>query len=165
MSRQVRIALVGAKGQMGQAIMVAAKEHPNMAIVLACDIGDSIDDKITESNLIIDFSHASAIADVCRVATQFRTPAVVGTTGHSPEQKKIIEAAAREVPIVFASNFSVGVNVLFWLTGKASELLGNKFAASISETHHTRKKDAPSGTAKTLGEILRQTGRAEVPIE
>ena len=152
---------------MGQAIISATKDRPNVAIVLACDIGDAIDDKITESNVIIDFSHAGAIAEVCRVAAQYRTPAVIGTTGHSPEQKEMIQSAAKEAAIVYASNFSVGVNVLFAVTSKAAELLGDSFDVRISETHHTRKKDAPSGTAKTLAETIKAARKAQrdVPIE
>jgi 4-hydroxy-tetrahydrodipicolinate reductase len=166
MKKSVRVALVGAKGQMGHAIISAAKDHPNIDIVLACDVGDSIDDKITESNVIVDFSNASAIGEVCRVATQYRTPAVIGTTGHSPEQKEMIHAAGKEVAIVYASNFSVGVNVLFAVTSKAAELLGN-FDARISETHHTKKKDAPSGTAKTLAEAIKASRKPQrdIPIE
>ena len=161
---KIGIALIGAKGQMGQAIIAAAKEHPNIAIVSACDIGDPIEEKITESNVIIDFSHASAIAEVCRVARQFRTPAVIGTTGHSLEHKKMIEAAGREVAVVYASNFSVGVNVLFALTRETAGLLGGEFEVSVSETHHTKKKDAPSGTAKTLAEIIQKSRKIERPV-
>ena len=67
-------------------------------------------------------------------------PLVIGTTGHSQEQRTIIEETARSVPVVFASNFSVGVNVLFWLTRKASELLGADFSAEIIETHHKNEE-------------------------
>ena len=94
-------------------------------------------------------------------------PLVIGTTGHSQEQRRIIEETAQSVPIVFASNFSVGVNVLFWLTRKAAELLGSDFDPEIVETHHRMKKDAPSGTAKTLAEILKtaRKTRDEIPIQ
>jgi 4-hydroxy-tetrahydrodipicolinate reductase len=69
------------------------------------------------------------------------------------------------VPIVLASNFSVGVNVLFWLTQKAAELLGPTFNPEIVETHHKMKKDAPSGTAKTLAEILKTAQDCEIPVQ
>jgi 4-hydroxy-tetrahydrodipicolinate reductase len=77
----------------------------------------------------------------------------------------VIEKTAKSVPIVFASNFSVGVNALFALTRRAAEILGPGFKPEIVETHHTQKKDAPSGTAKTLGEILKQAGKSDVPIQ
>jgi 4-hydroxy-tetrahydrodipicolinate reductase len=79
----------------------------------------------------------------------------------------MIESASQSLPIVFTSNFSVGVNVLFWLTRKAAELFGPDFSSEIIETHHKMKKDAPSGTAKTLAEILRATLKIEndLPIQ
>jgi 4-hydroxy-tetrahydrodipicolinate reductase len=90
---------------------------------------------------------------------------VIGTTGHSQQQRKTIEETAHSVPIVLASNFSAGVNVLFWLTQKAAELLGSDFNPEIVETHHKMKKDAPSGTAKTLAEILKAARNSEIPIQ
>jgi 4-hydroxy-tetrahydrodipicolinate reductase len=90
---------------------------------------------------------------------------VIGTTGHSSEQSKLIEKTTQTLPIVFASNFSVGVNALFALTRRAAEILGSEFEPQIVETHHTKKKDSPSGTAKTLGEILKHQLKTEIPIE
>ena len=106
-------------------------------------------------DVAIDFSQADSIDEICRAASQHGKPLVVGTTGHSQQQRKTIEETAHSIPIVLASNFSVGVNVLFWLTQKAAELLGADFNPEIVETHHTMKKDAPSGTAKTLADILK----------
>jgi 4-hydroxy-tetrahydrodipicolinate reductase len=79
----------------------------------------------------------------------------------------MIEETAQSLPIVFASNFSIGVNVLFWLTRKAAERLGGDFDVAIVETHHKMKKDAPSGTAKTLAEVLKATKKTkgEIPIQ
>jgi 4-hydroxy-tetrahydrodipicolinate reductase len=118
------------------------------------------------SNVIIDFSHRDAIGEICRAATQHGKSLVIGTTGHSQQQRRMIEEAAQSLSIVFASNFSVGVNVLFWLTRKAAELLGRDFNPEIIETHHKMKKDAPSGTAKTLAEVLKaaQKNENQIPI-
>jgi 4-hydroxy-tetrahydrodipicolinate reductase len=79
---------------------------------------------------------------------------VIGTTGHANEERAFLEKAAKSLPVVFSPNFSVGVNALFWLTRKASEMLGEDFDLEIVETHHRLKKDAPSGTARRLAEIL-----------
>jgi 4-hydroxy-tetrahydrodipicolinate reductase len=79
---------------------------------------------------------------------------VIGTTGHSESEKAAIRAWATKVPIVWASNYSTGVNTLFWLTRKAAEILGPSFDLEVVEMHHRLKKDAPSGTATTLLEIL-----------
>lgn len=165
MKKPVRVALIGARGRMGQTIADLAKNDPKLEIVAQCDLGDAIDAAMKDCDVVIDFSTASAVEEVCRAASQNRKALVIGTTGHSPEQRKVIEKTVKSVPIVLASNFSVGVNVLFALTRRAAEILGSEFKAEIVETHHTKKLDAPSGTAKTLGEILKQAGQSDVPIQ
>ena len=165
MKNRVRVALIGARGRMGQTIVDLAKGDPKIDIVAQCDLGDAIDAAVKGCDVAIDFSNASAIEEVCAAATKDRNALVIGTTGHSAEQRQLIESAAKSLPIVFASNFSIGVNALFALTRRAAEILGSEFKPEIVETHHTKKKDAPSGTAKTLGEILKRELNLDVPIE
>jgi 4-hydroxy-tetrahydrodipicolinate reductase len=152
---------------MGRTIVDLAKADPNIDIVAQCDLGDSIEPAIENCDVVIDFSHAQAVDEICRTTLRHGKSLVVGTTGHSQRQRRVIEEAAGSLPIVFASNFSVGVNVLFWLTRKAAELLGRDFSPEIIETHHKMKKDAPSGTAKTLAEVLKtaQKIQDEIPIQ
>lgn len=165
MTDRVRVLLIGAKGRMGQTIIDLAETDPKIEITGQCDLGDPIEPAMKNCDVAIDFSNASAIEEVCSAAVNGRTALVIGTTGYSSEQRQLIENAARSLPIVFASNFSVGVNALFALTCRAAEILGSEFAPQITETHHTKKKDAPSGTAKTLGELLKQAGKSDVPIQ
>ena len=167
MKSPVRVLLIGAAGRMGTTIIDIAKADSEIDIVAQCDLSDSIEPAMKNCDLAIDFSQADAITEVCRAGLHHNRPLVIGTTGHSPEQRRVIENAAQSLPIVFASNFSVGVNVLFWLTRKAAERLGRDFSAEIVETHHKMKKDAPSGTAKTLAEVLKaaQKIRNEIPIQ
>ena len=165
MKSRVRVALIGARGRMGQTIIELAKAGQRIDIVAQCDLGDSIAAALKDCDVAIDFSSASSIEGVCRAASQYKKALVIGTTGHSPEQRYVIEETAKSLPIVFASNFSVGVNVLFALTRRAAEILGSEFQPQIAETHHTKKKDAPSGTAKTLGEILKNELKTDVPIQ
>jgi 4-hydroxy-tetrahydrodipicolinate reductase len=150
---------------MGRTIVDLAKNDSKIEIVAQCDLGDAIEPAMKDCDVAIDFSHAGAINEVCSAALRHRKALVIGTTGHSAEQRQFIEKAADSLPIVFASNFSVGVNALFALTRRAAEILGLEFAPQIVETHHKMKKDAPSGTAKTLGEILKETLKTEIPIE
>ena len=152
---------------MGEAIGDLAKDDPKIDIVARCDLGDSIESAMQNCDVAIDFSQADAITEICRVSLKHHTPLVIGTTGQSKEQRRIIEETAQSLPIVFASNFSIGVNVLFWLTRKAAEQLGSDFDAEIVETHHKMKKDAPSGTAKTLAEVLKAAKKtqAEIPVQ
>src|SRR6266481_8999745 len=151
----VRVLLIGAAGRMGQTVRDLTQSDPGIEIVAECDLGDPIEPAIKNCDVAIDFSHADAIDEICGATLANGKSLVIGTTGHSQEQRTIIEETARSVPVVFASNFSVGVNVLFWLARKATEFLGPDFSAEIIETHHKMKKDAPSGTAKTLGKILK----------
>ena len=150
---RVRILLVGAKGRMGQAIAAAA-ETADAVIVAALDQGDDLTKEIDACEAVVDFSHPSATDAICHACLGAGKPLVVGTTGHSDEERALLQEAAKSLPIVFSPNFSVGVNALFWLTRKAAEMLGQDFDLEIVETHHRLKKDAPSGTAKKLAEIL-----------
>jgi len=165
MKAPVRVLLVGAAGRMGQTIVELAKKEPNIDIVAQCDLGDAIESAMKNCDVAIDVSHADAIEGICRAALRHRQSLVIGTTGHSAAQQQLIEKTARSLPIVFASNFSVAVNALFSLTRKAAEILGREFNIKISETHHKMKKDAPSGTAKTLAEILQQARKSDSEIQ
>ena len=165
MKSPVRVTLIGARGRMGQTIVDLARNDPKIEIVAQCDVGDAIEPAIKNCDVAIDFSNSSAIDEISRAALQYRKALVIGTTGHSREQRELIEKMAKSLPIVFASNFSVGVNALFALTRRAAEILGSEFAPQIVETHHKMKKDAPSGTAKTLAEILKEALKTEILIE
>src|SRR6266853_512228 len=161
----VRVLLIGAAGRMGKSVLDLAQSDREIEIAVQCDLGDSIEPAMKHCDVAIDFSQADSIDEICRAASPHGKSLVIGTTGHSPQQRKTIEETAHSVPIVLASNFSVGVNVLFWLTQKAAELLGSDFNPEIVETHHKMKKDAPSGTAKTLAEILKAMRNSEIPIQ
>jgi 4-hydroxy-tetrahydrodipicolinate reductase len=161
----VRVMLIGAAGRMGKTVRDLAEKDPDIQIAELCDLGDSIESAMKTCDVTIDFSQADSIDEICRAALHHGKSLVIGTTGHSEQQRKTIEETAHSVPIVLASNFSVGVNVLFWLTQKAAELLGSDFNPEIVETHHKMKKDAPSGTAKTLAEILKAMRSSEIAIQ
>ena len=161
----MRALLIGAAGRMGKTIRELAENDPEIQIAAQCDLGDSIEPAMKNCDVAIDFSQADSIDEICRAASQYGKALVIGTTGHSQQQRKTIETSAQAVPIVLASNFSVGVNVLFWLTQKAAELLSSDFKPEIVETHHKMKKDAPSGTAKTLAGVLKAVRGSEVPIQ
>jgi len=150
---------------MGRTIANLAEHDPQISITSEIDVGDPVEAGLKTCDVAIDFSSADTIENISRLAVAANRPLVIGTTGHTAEQKKSIRSAAAVVPVVLASNFSIGVNVLFWLSGKATELLGKEFSAEIVETHHVMKKDAPSGTAKTLAEIIKAESGAEIPIE
>jgi len=161
----VRVLLIGAAGRMGKTVLDLAQADGEIEIAGQCDLGDSIEPAMKNCDVAIDFSQADSIDEISRAVLQHGKPLVIGTTGHSQQQRKTIEETAHSVAIVLASNFSVGVNVLFWLTQKAAELLGADFNPEIVEMHHKMKKDAPSGTAKTLAAILKAARNTEIPIQ
>ena|SRR5437660_920473 len=153
MKKALRVTLVGAAGRMGQAIIAVANSE-SAEIISKLDQGDEI--RSAGADVLVDFSQPDVANAVCEAGLKSNTPLVIGTTGHSVEQRKAIESASKKLPIVLASNFSVGVNALFWLTEEAARILGDSFDLEIVEMHHRLKKDAPSGTARTLAEILQR---------
>jgi 4-hydroxy-tetrahydrodipicolinate reductase len=156
----LRVLLLGAKGRMGRAIAAAASKA-NVEIIAGLDLGDDIAKEIDCCDVVIDFSNPSASADLSRACRNAKKPAIIGTTGHSKDERAAIEELALSIPIVVSPNFSVGVNALFWLTRKTAEMLGDDFDLEITEMHHRLKKDAPSGTAKKLAEILCEARRLD----
>lgn len=155
---KTRIIVNGAKGKMGKTIIACATNHPNIEVVGTIDADSSgyLRGLIPRVNpdVIVDFSSHTATSDLVALCAGHRLEMVIGTTGHTDTEKADIMENAAVIPIVMASNFSTGVNALFWLTGKVAEILGQGFDLEIVEMHHRLKKDAPSGTAHTLAKIL-----------
>lgn len=149
-----KVIINGAKGRMGQALLACAARIPEIEIVGAVDQGDDLGAIITKADAVIEFSFHNATHGVAKLCAQHKKALVVGTTGHSAEEKAAITALKSQIPLVIATNYSTGVNTLFWLTRKAAEILGPSFDLEVVEMHHRLKKDAPSGTATTLLEIL-----------
>ena len=154
--------ITGSKGRMGRAILSCAPHHPGLQIVGQIDQGDDLRTVIAQGDVVIDFSSHSATPAIAALCAAHKKAMVVGTTGHSDEAKSQIANCQSQIPIVLASNFSTGVNTLFWLTRKAAEILGPGFDLEIVEMHHRLKRDAPSGTAKTLAEILAAVRRQQL---
>jgi len=150
----LRLLINGAKGRMGQTIIALANEDPETVVAAQVDAGDDFSAVIEGCDAVIEFSHHNVTEQVADICVAHGKVLVIGTTGHSDAQVATIHKAAQFIPIVFAPNFSVGVNTLFWLTRKATEILGPDFDLEVVEMHHHFKKDAPSGTAKRLAEIL-----------
>jgi len=149
-----KIIINGSKGRMGQALLNCAARNPELEVVGAIDQGDDLSAAIPNCDAVIEFSFHTATVGVAKLCAQHKKALVVGTTGHSEADKAELKRLSIEIPMVVATNFSTGVNTLFWLTRKAAEILGPYFDLEVVEMHHRLKKDAPSGTATTLLEIL-----------
>jgi 4-hydroxy-tetrahydrodipicolinate reductase len=173
-----RIAVMGAAGRMGKILieavqqtagaagLTAAVDRPDSSLVgadagelagigrigvpLSGDLGRVID----EFDVLIDFTQPSVTLKNLEICRRAGKAMVIGTTGLSPEEKQQLAAAARDVPLVFAANFSVGVNLCLKLLDSAARVLGDEVDIEIIEAHHRHKVDAPSGTALRMGEVI-----------
>ena len=149
-----KIIINGFKGRMGQTLLACAAGMPTVQIVGQVDQGDDLGAIIGQCDAVIEFSFHNVTTGVVELCAKHGKALVIGTTGHNDAEKSQISNFKSQIPIVWASNYSTGVNTLFWLTRKAAEILGPGFDLEVVEMHHRLKKDAPSGTATTLLEIL-----------
>jgi len=152
--KPTKLIITGAKGRMGQTLVACAEPNPELQIVGQIDLGDDLLPLIKEADVVVDFSFHDATARFASICAEHKRALVIGTTGHSDAEKSQISNLKSRIPMVWASNYSTGVNTLFWLTRKAAEILGPNFDLEVVEMHHRMKQDAPSGTASTLAEIL-----------
>ena len=150
----LRLLINGSKGRMGQTLIACAKDNADLAVAAEIDTGDDFAGAVPKCDAVIDFSHHNTIELVLARCVEYKKTLVIGTTGHTDSQVACIRHGAGQIPIVFAPNYSIGVNTLFWLTRRATEILGSDFDLEVVEMHHRLKKDSPSGTAKRLAEIL-----------
>ena len=158
-----KIIITGSKGRMGQALIDCAGQHPQLQFVGQIDKGDDLRAVIELGEVVIDFSSHALTPEVAALCAQHKKALVIGTTGHTDTETFAVKQAITPIPVVWASNFSTGVNTLFWLTRKAAEILGPDFDLEVVETHHRLKHDAPSGTAKSLVEILAKVRHLHLP--
>ncbi len=180
MSGKHRIAVVGASGRMGKAIIqvlsqsklseLSASIVSKGSICLGLDSGlhsglkpngilftDDLAKSIAESDVVIDFSIREVLSDVLETCKKAGKPVVVGTTGLTETHKELIKQTSKTIPVVYSPNMSIGVNLLFKLTEIAAKVMGDLADIEIQDIHHRHKKDSPSGTAEKLKTILLDT--------
>lgn len=160
-----KVIINGAKGRMGETLLRCGEANPDIEIVAGVDIGDDLAGVIEQTDVVIDFSFHEVTRPTAELCAQHNKALVIGTTGHSAGDKEAVLKLQSEIPIVWASNYSTGVNTLFWLTRKATEVLGNDFDLEVIEMHHRLKRDAPSGTAATLAGILAEVRKVSLEKE
>ena len=160
----MRAVVCGANGAMGKLICAALGDSvigkvsidgENGVPKTFAELGD------VNADVVIDFSHHTAIADVLAYAKKIGSAAVIGTTGHTPEEKALIFAAAEEIPVFYAGNVSLGIAVLCRLVKEAVKFFPDA-DIEIVEIHHTRKVDAPSGTAHMLFNAVKEVRKDAV---
>jgi len=147
---------------MGQSLIRLANQSSEFELVGHADLGDDLFSPIDEADAVIDFSHHTITATVADETARRGKALVIGTTGHSDQDRQLILEQGKSIPMIFASNYAVGVNTLFYLTRKTAEILGTDYDREIVEMHHRFKKDAPSGTAKTLAEMICEADQTQL---
>lgn len=172
-----RIAITGAAGRMGKTLIEAVNQADGVRLTAAIDRPDSsligadvgelagqgklgialvgdLSQVLDQFDVLIDFTHPSVTLRNLEACRQAGKAMVIGTTGFTPEEKQQLVEAGRQIPIVFAANFSVGVNLCLKLLDTAARVLGDDVDIEIIEAHHRHKVDAPSGTALRMGEAV-----------
>ena len=172
-----RIAVMGAAGRMGKTLIEAVQQTPGAGLTAAVDRPDStlvgadagelaalgrigvplsgdLDRVVEEFDVLIDFTHPTVTLKNLAFCRKHGKAIIIGTTGFSVEEKQLLAEAGKDIPIVFAANFSVGVNLCLKLLDTAARVLGDDVDIEIMEAHHRHKVDAPSGTAVRMGEVI-----------
>ena len=161
--KKINLTITGCLGRMGQQIIKSSKSLKNFRVISVTE-NKIINKKILglkpqlnsknafkNSNVIIDFTIPKCTLEVLKIASKLKKRVVIGTTGFSKKEEKLIKNYSKKIPILKAGNMSLGVNLLVYLTEITSKSLGNNFLSKVYEVHHKHKKDHPSGTALMLG--------------
>jgi len=161
--KKINLAITGALGRMGREVIKSSKRDKKFKIIAITESKNfnkkvsGLKLKVNSQNVlknaqvIIDFSTPKCTLEILKIATILKKNVVIGTTGFSNKEEKLIKKYSRKIPILKAGNMSIGVNLLVYLTEIVSRSLGNNFLSKIYEVHHKHKKDYPSGTALMLG--------------
>ena len=150
----IRIAVVGASGRMGQTIIESIGQNDKTSLGVSLDKGDNLNAVLDQFDVLIDFTRPEATLEYLAICEQANKPIVIGTTGFDDAGLLAIENAAKNIPVVFAPNMSVGVNLSLKLLDMAARVIGEDADIEIVEAHHRHKVDAPSGTALKMGEVV-----------
>ena len=174
----IKLGITGACGKMGRRIYELAGLDKDLEVALALEkkgtplIGKDLGRIKVSSNLdglflvdvLVDFTLPEAVDAHLDYVAKYKKALVLGTTGLADAQKSKVEEIAKIVPVVFTPNMSVGINVLFSILPEMAKRLGPDYSIEIVEAHHKAKKDAPSGTAKKLAEVITQVTKKDIPM-
>lgn len=184
----IRIGIAGACGKMGRRIGSLCLKDPEVELSAAVEASNSpevgkdfgeilesgkmgllvtadLESALSEVDCLIDFTLPEATLGNLASCVKGKVPMVIGTTGMGEEGEEKIKSCSREIPIVFSPNMAIGVNVVFKIVAEAARALGKDFSIKVDETHHVHKKDSPSGTAKMIARVIKDSSGTEPEIE
>ena len=161
--KKINLGITGCMGRMGQQMIRSVKTDKNLRLVALTEskklnkkingvkISQNTNEVLKKTDVIIDFTIPKCTFEILKIASKLKKRVVIGTTGFTRKEEKLIQKYSKKIPILKAGNMSLGINLLMYLTEIASKSLGNHYLSKIFETHHKHKKDYPSGTALMLG--------------
>ena len=149
-----RIAIAGANGRVGQALIEAVNLNSDVSQGSLLNRGDDLSLELGNFDVLVDFTRPEATLRYLSICQDAGKGMVIGTTGFSNQELRVIDKAAKDIPIVFAPNMSVGVNLTLKLLETTAKVIGADSDIEIIESHHRHKVDAPSGTALKMGEVI-----------
>jgi 4-hydroxy-tetrahydrodipicolinate reductase len=164
----IKVAVAGSNGRMGKRIIALAEKDKDIELVSCFDMGVDPEPEMAKCDVLIEFTSAKATVEHTLIAKKLKKAVVIGTTALSAEDNSVIKKASSDIPIVLSPNMSVGVNTLFKISQDAARILPSSYKVTMTEAHHVHKKDAPSGTAKKLAELIikeRKIKPSNLPIE
>ena len=161
--KKINLAITGCLGKMGQQLIISTKSNKNFKLVTLTEnkiinkkiAGIKLDlnrvEAFKEVDVIIDFTIPKCTLEILKIASKIKKKVIIGTTGFTQKEEKLIKEYSKKIPILKAGNMSLGINLLMYLTEIASGSLGDNYLSKVFEIHHKHKKDYPSGTALMLG--------------
>jgi len=170
----IKVILIGACGRMGRIVAEAINQEKDMKVVFGVEktghphiglpfydgyLTDDLEKVINEGDICVDFTNPLATLENLEIAHKAKKPYLTGTTGFTDEQLAIIKEISNEIPILYSPNFSFGINLLFKIIKEMIKFLPDDYDISLIETHHKKKLDTPSGTAKKFMEIIKNEKR------
>jgi len=161
--KKINLSITGCMGRMGQQLIKTSKRDKIIKLhsltegrIVSKKIHNiklqlNTEDAFRNTDVIIDFTTPKCTFEVLKIASKFKKRLVIGTTGFTKKEEKLIKSYSKKIPILKAGNMSLGINLLMYLTEITSKVLGDKYLSKVFEVHHKHKKDYPSGTALMLG--------------
>jgi len=179
----LKVIVCGALGRMGKEVIykisqrkdieligaIEAPQHPSLGkeTEKGIKVSPRLESAVEKESIIIEFTTPSATLEHLRIAEKKRIPMVIGTTGFKKKEYERIKRASNTIPIIISPNMSIGINLLYSIVKQITKILGENFDKEIIETHHRNKKDAPSGTAQRIAQIIAEVegrGLSEVGV-
>ncbi|MEO0088537.1 MAG: 4-hydroxy-tetrahydrodipicolinate reductase [candidate division WOR-3 bacterium] len=173
----IKVILIGALGKMGRVLGEVINKEKDMQIIYGIEkenhpdlnkhfydgyLLSKLEKVINECDICVEFTNPQATLEHLEIIKKAKKPFLIGTTGFTKEEMEILKSAGKEIPLLYSSNYSFGINFIFKILKEIIKILPDNYDITLIETHHKEKKDAPSGTAKRMVEIIKERKDKEI---